>query len=86
MKKFLTSLTEKLMVVTAWRYAVFVFVAFYLILFSCLILRIEPNSKVSLRKPKVFALQILHHYLTKEGRVRKFSTVYMDKRTLCSKI
>ena len=27
---------------------------------------------VSLRKPKVFALQILQRYLTKEGRVRKF--------------
>ena len=29
----------------------------------------------SLRKPKVFALQILQRYLTKEGRVRKFSTI-----------
>ena len=28
--------------------------------------------KVSLRKPKGFALQILQRYLTKEGRVRKF--------------
>ena len=27
---------------------------------------------LSLRKPKVFALQILQRYLTKEGRVRKF--------------
>ena len=43
-------------------------------------------NKISLRKPKVFALQILRRYLTKEGRVRKFSTVYMDKRTLRSKI
>ena len=30
-----------------------------------------PGS-FSLRKPKVFALQILQRYLTKEGRVRKF--------------
>ena len=29
------------------------------------------NNLVS-RKPKVFALQILQRYLTKEGRVRKF--------------
>ena len=27
---------------------------------------------ISLRKPKVFALQILQRYLTKEGRVQKF--------------
>ena len=45
----------------------------------------------SLRKPKVFALQILRRYLTKEGRVRKFFyyfLLYMDilKRTLRSKI
>ena len=30
-----------------------------------------PNN-ISLRKPKVFALQILQRHLTKEGRVRKF--------------
>ena len=42
-------------------------------------------SYISLRKPKVFALQILHRYLTKEG-FENFSTVYMDKRTLRSKI
>ena len=29
----------------------------------------------SLRKPKVFSLQILRRYLTKEGRVRKFSAI-----------
>ena len=29
-------------------------------------------SRCSLRKPKVFALQILQRYLTKEGRVRSF--------------
>ena len=29
-------------------------------------------TKLSLRKLKVFALQILQRYLTKEGRVRKF--------------
>ena len=46
----------------------------------------EKKSQSSLRKPKVFALQILQRYLTKEGRVRKFSTVYMDKRILLSKI
>ena len=34
-----------------------------------------PLCLFSLRKPKVFALQILQRYLTKEGRVRKFSTV-----------
>ena len=33
------------------------------------------TARFSLRKPKVFALQILQRYLTKEGRVRKFSTV-----------
>ena len=27
---------------------------------------------ISLRKPKVFALQILRRYLRKEGRIRKF--------------
>ena len=47
---------------------------------------ITPWPYQALRKPKVFALQILRRYLTKEGRVRKFSTVYMDKRTLRSKI
>ena len=30
------------------------------------------SSDISLRKPKLFALQILQRYLTKEGRVRKF--------------
>ena len=29
-------------------------------------------SMISLRKPKVFTLQILQRYLTREGRVRKF--------------
>ena len=32
----------------------------------------EKITEFSLRKPKVFALQILQRYLTKEGRVRKF--------------
>ena len=35
----------------------------------CLIVDISP--KFSLRKPKTFVSQILRHYLTKEGRVRK---------------
>ena len=42
--------------------------------------------EVTLRKPRVFALQILQCYLMKEGHVRKFFTVHMDKRTLRSKI
>ena len=35
-------------------------------------LKLSNISDSSLRKPKVFALQILQRYLTKEGRVRKF--------------
>ena len=32
----------------------------------------DGNEQYSLRKPKVFALQILQRYLTKQGHVRKF--------------
>ena len=40
-----------------------------------------------LRKPKVFALQILQRYIwRKKIAFEKFSTVYMGKRTLRSKI
>ena len=38
------------------------------------------------RKPKVFVLQILRHYLTKEGRVQFFLLFDTDKRTLRSEI
>ena len=38
---------------------------------ACFIL-VPYFSSNSLRKPKVFELHILHRYLTKEGRVRKF--------------
>ena len=40
----------------------------------------------SLRKPKVFTLQILQRYLTNKVTFENFSTVHMDKRTLRSKI
>ena len=44
-----------------------------MIKFAVNVLASEPcPGKSSLRKPKVFALQILQRYLTKEGRVRKF--------------
>ena len=34
---------------------------------------VNPSREtISILSPKVFALQILQHYLTKEGRVRKF--------------
>ena len=46
----------------------------------------KQEELTSLRKPKVFALQILQRYMTKEGRVRNFFTVNMDERTLRSKI
>ena len=46
-----------------------------------------PNfALVSLRRSKVFALQILRRYLTKEGGVRKFFYYLMYRRTLRSKI
>ena len=38
----------------------------------CLGNTLELLCKFSLRKPKVFALQIWQRYLMKEGRVRKF--------------
>ena len=44
------------------------------------------RSQHSLRKPKVFALQILQGYLTKQVAFDNFSTVYMDKRALRPKI
>ena len=36
------------------------------------LLQMNRENHISLRKPKVFALQILQRYLTKQGRVRKF--------------
>ena len=47
---------------------------------------LKPGLHISLRKPKVFALQILQRYLTKKVTFENFSTVHMDKRTLHSKI
>ena len=44
-------------------------------------------GSISLRKPKVFALQILERYIwRKKVAFENFSTVYMDKRTLRPKI
>ena len=40
------------------------------------------HVEVSLRKPNVFALQILQHYLTKENRVRKFSHCLYGRKNL----
>ena len=43
--------------------------AIFCVIFRC---NLGYDNVYSLRKPKVFALQILQRYLTKEGRIRKF--------------
>ena len=48
-----------------------------------MVLKMFNMSESSLRIPKVFALQILRRYLTKEGRVRKFFVLFNMVKEPC---